>query len=474
MHQDESDIASDWAEQEFGSSALGDGRLNTRLMGLARQLAQHPAGSLPQALREPGALKAAYRFFDHSDVTAQGILASHIDSTYARMQQHPCVLIVQDTTYFDYASHPQTEGMGPLQAQGGHGMLMHGVLAMTPQRVPLGVLSARMWARPPDAPPQRGHNGDRPIEDKESVKWLDGIAAAETARLLCPDTKMVMVADREADIYEVFARCANVDIGFVVRAFRKRRTGGPVPKDLDTRLQDVPVWAQQAIAVPKRGQQAARIAQVRIKALEIGLMPPTPRKAGTALPALAPLWAVEVTELDPPSGVAPLRWLLLTNVPVTDIASAQERVEWYRVRWGIEVWHRVLKSGCRVEERQLQNRQRLERMIALYAVIAWRVMYAALLARTTPDLACTVLLEQAEWQALYCRIHTAPVPCSHAPPLREAIRWIAKLGGFIGRASDGELGAMTMWRGFQVLYSITDMYKIFHPDPAASKSVTDG
>lgn len=473
MHQDETDIASDWAEQEFGGSALGDARLNARLTGLARQLAQHPAGSLPQALCEPGALKAAYRFFDHSDVTAQGILASHIDSTHARMQQHPRVLIAQDTTYFDYAAHPQTTGMGLLQAQGGHGMLMHGVLAMTPQRVPLGVLSARMWARPSDAPLKRGHGGDLPIEDKESVKWLDGIDAAKTARLLCPDTEMVMVADREADIHEVYARCVDAGIGFVIRAFRKRRTGGPMPMDLDTRLQDVPVWAHQSIDVPRRGQQAARVAQVQIKALGIELMPPMPRKKGAALPTLAPMWAVEVTELNPPPGVAALRWLLLTNVPVTDAASAQERVEWYRVRWGIEVWHRVLKSGCRVEERQLQSRERLERMIALYAVIAWRVMYAALLTRTAPEMACTVLLEQAEWQALYCRIHATPVPCAHAPPLREAVRWIAKLGGFIGRKSDGEPGAMTMWRGFQVLYSITDMYKIFNPDPVA-KSVNDG
>ena len=473
MHQDDSDIVGDWAEQEFGRSALGDARLNARLTGLARQLAQHPAGSLPQALREPSALKAAYRFFDHSDITAQGILASHVDSTYARIQQSPRVLIVQDTTYFDYGAHPKTMGMGPLQAQGGHGMLMHGVLAITPEHVPLGVLSARMWARSLKPPRQRTHNGDHPIEDKESVKWLDGVGAAQTARLLCPDTEVVMVADREADIYEVFARCADAGIGFVVRVFRKRRIDGPVPMDLDTRLQDEPVWAQQNIAVPQKGKQSARVAQVQIKALEIELMPPTPRKAHLAQSALTPLWAVEVSEIAPPKGVAPLRWLLLTNVPVVDVAGAQERVEWYRARWGIEIWHRVLKSGCRVEERQLQNRQRLERMIALYAVIAWRVMYATLLARTTPEMECTVLLEQAEWRALYCRIHSTPVPCANAPPLREAVRWIAKLGGFIGRKSDGEPGAMTMWRGFQVLYSITDMYKIFNPDPAATP-INDG
>lgn len=473
MRQDDTDIAGDWVEQEFGRSALGDARLNTRLAVLARQLAQHPAGSLPQALGDRSALKAAYRFFDHSDITAQSILASHVESTYARIQQSQRVLIVQDTTYFDYGAHPKTKGMGPLQAQGGHGMLMHGVLAITEEHVPLGVLSARMWARPVTSPRPRTHNSDHPLEDKESVKWLDGVGAAETAQSLCPDTDIVMVADREADIHEVFARCADAGIGFVVRVFRNRRTGGPVPLDLDSRLQSEPVWARQSIAVPQKGKQSARIAQVQIKALEVELMPPTPRRVHLALPALAPLWAVEVSEIAPPQGVKALRWLLLTNVPVIDVADAQERVEWYRARWGIEIWHRILKSGCRVEERQLQSRERLERMIALYAVIAWRVMYATLLARTAPEMECTILLEQAEWQALYCRIHSTPVPCATAPPLRQTVRWIATLGGFIGRKSDGEPGAMSIWRGFQVLYAITDMYRIFNSSTAINP-IKDG
>lgn len=473
MDQDDADIAGDWAEREFGRSALGDVRLNARLKSLARELAQHPTGSLPQALKAPSDLKAAYRFFDHDDVTTQGILASHIESTYARMNQHERVLIVQDTTYFDYGHHPHTSGMGLLQAQSGYGMLMHGVLAITPQHVPLGVLSARMWVRPPDEPPKKGNNADRAIEDKESVKWLDGITVAQAAQQLCPDTEMIVVADREADIYEVYARCVDAGISFVTRAFRQRRLADELPMDVATRLQSAPVLAQQTIAVPKRKTQNARMAQVQIKSLEVELVAPTPRKKTTVLPALAPIWAVEVSEINPPPGVKPLYWLLLTNREAGDVTSAIEIVEIYRARWGIEVWHRTLKSGCRVEERQLQSRERIQRMIALYAIIAWRIMYAALLARTTPDIPCTVLLEQAEWQALYCRIQQTPVPCTQPPTLQQVVRWIAQLGGFIGRKSDGEPGSMTMWRGFQVLYSMTEMFKIFHPDNSLQR-IHDG
>lgn len=465
MEQKESVGVDDWVTEEFGNSQLGDARLDARLLSMARQLGQCPSVSLPQALQERGALKAAYRFFDHDDVSTESILASHVTSTYARIRQHKRVLFAQDTTYFDFADHPETSGMGRLQAQGGHGMLMHGVLAITPEHVPLGVMSARMWSRAPDAVARPGNNADYAMEEKESSKWLDGLEAAKEAQKACPDTEIIIVADREADIHELYARCVDVGVNFVIRAFRKRRIVGEVPVDLEERLLSAPVLAENTILVPKRKGKAARKAQVQIKVIEIELMPPTARKVGEQQLTLAPLWAVEVTELDAPEGETALRWLLLTNVVAENAESALEIVEWYRARWGIEVWHRTLKSGCRVEHRQLQSRERIERMIALYAVVAWRIMYAALLARTVPDMACTVLLEQAEWQALYCKIHATPHPCKDVPSLQQAVRWVAKLGGFIGRKSDGEPGSMTMWRGFQTLYSITDMFKIFHPNP---------
>ena len=140
--------------------------------------------------------------------------------------------------------------------------------------------------------------------------------------------------------------------------------------------------------------------------------------------------------------------MLLTSVPVTSAEEALERLDWYAARWGIERWHRVLKSGCRIESRQLESFERLRRLLTLYAVIAWRILYATMLARLVPDMPCTAILKDDEWQALYCRIHHCPTPPATAPPLRQAIRWIAQLGGFIGRASDGEPGTQTLWQGF--------------------------
>ncbi len=152
--------------------------------------------------------------------------------------------------------------------------------------------------------------------------------------------------------------------------------------------------------------------------------------------------------------------MLLTTVAVYSVEDAVERVEWYGCRWGIEVWHRILKSGCRIEARQLATAERLERCLTLYSVIAWRVVYAVMLARAVPEMSCEVLLEIAEWQALYCAIHHCPIPPESPPTLGEAVNWIAQLGGFIGRRRSDQPGPETVWRGFQHLTDLTRMYRI--------------
>ena len=157
--------------------------------------------------------------------------------------------------------------------------------------------------------------------------------------------------------------------------------------------------------------------------------------------------------------------MLLTTVPISSTEDALRILDWYACRWGIEVWHKVLKSGCRIEEKQLETAERLQRCLALYSVIAWRILYATMLARVAPDVACTVLLDEEEWQALYCRIHRVAVAPAKPPSLRQAVGWIAQLGGFLGRKGDGEPGVSVLWKGFQHLVDVTAMYRIMRPAP---------
>ena len=167
-----------------------------------------------------------------------------------------------------------------------------------------------------------------------------------------------------------------------------------------------------------------------------------------------------MTEVSAPKGAAAIEWLLLTTVPAPGIEDAIERVHWYTCRWTIEVWHRVLKTGCRIESRQLETADRLAVALTLYSIIAWRVLYATMLARTAPDLPCTVVLRKEEWQALYCNVKRVSEPTADPPSLQEAVLWIAKLGGFLARKSDGDPGPQVLWRGFQHLPYITDMFLI--------------
>lgn len=471
-----------WAVEEFGGVELGDARLTARLVRLATAVGAQPTASLPQACGpEPGALKAAYRFFDNDAVEPVTLVAGHVQATYARVAAVERVLAVQDTTYLDYTSHRATTGLGPLRSVAQQGLLAHTTLALTPERVPLGLLAQQVWARDRDtyASGAPDAHKTRPIAEKESQKWLTSLQAVIAARQACPTTHFISVGDREADVYELFAmpRVAGVDL--LVRAAWDRRVASP-ERSLWAAMEATPPAAEVTVRVPRhepqpahdgrpaRAAQPAREATLPIRFRQVTLCPPRRPPDQPRLPRLR-VWAVLAREDAPPAGSEPLEWLLLTTCPVSDVAAALEMVAWYACRWGIEVFHKVLKSGCQIEARQLETADRLRRCLALYSVVAWRVLYATLLARALPDAPCTALLETEEWQALYCITYRTTQMPATPPTLRDTVRWIARLGGFLGRSRDGEPGPTTLWRGFQRLYDHTEMYRVM-TRPAAPQT----
>src|SRR6266540_3881249 len=447
-----------WAEDEFGEADLGDVRRNARLVQLATVLGAQPSASLPDATDDPATLKAAYRFFDNDYVRAEAMLASHVQSTTRRMQAVPLVLAVQDTTYLDWTYHPATEGLGPLAAPSHQGLLAHTTLAITPERVPLGLLQQQVWAREKDLRRSDDHK-QRPIAEKESQKWLTSLEAVIAARAACPDTQFVSIGDREADVYDLFVMKRPAGVELLVRAAQDRRAEHP-EQYLWAAMATARLAATITIQMGKRGKQPARNATLNVRWQQMTLRPPK-RRAKDKLPNVS-VWAVWAIESHPPPDVEPVEWLLLTTLPISTTDDALERLGWYVARWGIEVWHKVLKSGCRIEDRQLETADRLHRCLTLYSVIAWRILYATMLAREVPNIACTVLLDADEWQGLYCRIHRVVLAPAKPPSLRTAVRWIGQLGGFPGRKGDGEPGVTVMWRGFQRLMDLTEMYRIMH------------
>lgn len=454
----------DWAQAELGDAGLGDARLDQRLVSIAASFMAAPQASIPRSSGAWSTAKATYRFLDNDKVDPEIIYERHRQSTLSRATGKPVVLAVADTTMLDYTQHPETEGLGPLGSIVSSGLLLHPTLLVTPEREPLGVIDAQTWVRDID---EFGRSDatrkDRDITEKESRKWLGSLEAAEKLQHeLGSATQVVSVFDREGDVYEVLAtaRMEERQGRILVRAQADRRLQHPQQK-IWGHLEAQPIKATLTVEVPRKTRQTGRTAELSIRFAEITVQPPEdrPKSAGN-LPVT--VHAVFANEDHPPKGAKPISWMLLTTVPVDSPDAASTMVQWYSCRWQIEILFKVLKTGCTAEERQLETAQRLIRCLAIDLVVAWRILYLTMIGRETPDLPCTVVFEDYEWKALYVFVFKSrtAVPAS-TPTLREITRTIGRLGGHLGRKSDGEPGVLTMWRGLQRLPDIAEMWQVF-------------
>ena len=448
-----------WAAVEFADVELKDARLNRRCQELAVALGQQPTAPINQACEDWADTKAAYRFFGNTDKVSPGdISAPHHRRTVDRMSQHGLVLAVQDTTFFNYTHHPHTTGLGEIgnkkQQQRGFGL--HSTLAVTPAGVPLGALTQKFFTRPIGDPAHTpGELQQLPIEEKESYKWLE--AFEQTLKLSPAGVEVVTVCDREADIYEMFVLAQEKQTGLVIRASADRVLAEKEVRKLWAKVEQQPVAGHLTLQIAKNQQRQARQATVSVRFSQVKLRPPW-RPQQKKLPVVT-LTAILVREDDPPEGVdEPIEWLLLTNTLVEGFDDAVRVVGWYGCRWQIEVYHKIIKSGCTVEDCRLETAERLQNYIALISVIAWRLHWLTYLNRNDPDLPCTVILTPTEWQALYMRIHRTTSLPSTPPTVRQAVRWIAQLGGFLGRKHDGEPGITVIWRGWQRLQDMADTW----------------
>lgn len=453
----------DWAQQEFGAADL-DARLVRRTIGVARDFFAHPTANLPQACGSAARLKGALRLFQHKHTTMETLLAPHREATWERIGKEPIVLAVCDSTTVNYSAHPATEDLGPIGStqDGPVGLWLHETLAFTPAGVPLGLLQVQHWARDPERFGAKHARKVRPFEEKESYKWMKSWQAVVQAQAACEATQIVMVADRESDVYELIAAAHGERARLLIRAEANRRLQEGEAALLWPHLHAQPVAGTVTLKVGKRQHCPAREATVSVRFSKVTLRPPAQRSQLGTLSAYA-VWAREET---PPEGVEPLDWMLITTVPTTSFEQACERLSWYACRWGIEIYHRTLKNGCRIEQRQLGEAKRLEACLAIDLVVAWRVFHLVHLGRSIPQAPCTLYFEEMQWKALLCFTDKSPIAPAQPPSLNEAMRRVAKLGGFLGRKGDGDPGAQTLWLGLQRLDDITAMYRLFAIPPA--------
>lgn len=455
-----------WAEEEFGTVRFFDERLKQRLYILAQDFYNNSEANIPEACGSKARTMAAYRFFNNKAVSMDVILTPHTEATIERIKEHPVVLAPQDTTTLDYNTHPMTEGLGPTGSGGeGLGMLLHDTLAFTPEGTPLGILDAQCWVRDPQETGKSKKRQRLPIEEKESIKWLHSYRKVAEIQKLCPDTLIVSVGDRESDIYELLVEATKDPLGpgLLIRSDRARLR--KVDEEEQSYLWDFlaagDVAAKLRIHIPHAGSRKARDTWVELRFSKVEVRPPKRDAKGPPIV----LWAVRLSELPPESDTAqptvPLEWMLLTTVPVETAEDAKTRVEWYAGRWGIEVYHRTLKSGCRIRNRQLGTADSLQACIGLDMVVAWRIYHLTMLGRDTPDVACTSFFTDVEWKTLCCLVTKNPRPPDKPPTMAEAVRMVGQLGGHLGRKSDGMPGTQVLWRGLQHLDNAVEAVELF-------------
>ncbi len=395
-------------------------------------------------------------FWGNDRVSHAAIVAQQRQATLERVQGAKRVLLLQDTTSFDFSQRKAVGGLGPLENEHCQGFLAHSTLAVSEAGVPLGLLGQHVWVRQEETVGKRHQRHERAFEDKESYKWVQGLPDATTQAEL---PEAVVICDRESHVYDFLDELMERRMDFIVRA-AEGRSFTPDNQELFGALAELPVQAHLTIDLQRHPEREARQAQVAMRFTRLRLKRP---QRSQARRAALNVYAIEVVEPAPPDGETPLHWLLLTSVTVTTPEQAQLVLRYYTYRWLIERFHYTLKSGCKLEERQLREATRLQRLLAVFSLVAWKLLWLTYQARQTPDAPCTVILQSHEWQALFAFVHRSQRLPDQPPSLRQAVRWIAQLGGFLGRKGDGDPGVKVLWRGWSRLQDIAATWSIVHP-----------
>ena len=472
-----------WAAKEFADVSLGDKRLDARLVKLCDRFSNAPESPINQACADWAETKAAYRFFQNENVEVGEILAAHRCKTAKRAKQHKMVLAVQDTSYFVYTSHPKTEGLGKMSLKKGknvkkiysNGLVVHTCLAVTTEGLPLGLLDQKIFLRKLRSKKTRRGKASKPhdhlpVEEKESYRWLEAMANTKEAM---GDTEIITVCDREADLYDFFKLSHQIGSPVLVRANadrtinRNSRYAEKGVMKLWEHMGQQPETGSHTIDIPKRSktkhykEREARTATVTVRFGSFRLNPPrnNVKHNKEYLPDIE-MNAVYVVEPNPPDGEEPVEWMLLTNLAVRSFDEAYEKVLWYCLRWRIEMYFKVLKSGFRVEACRLGHAERLARYLTVMSIVAWRLFMITLIARTDPAVPCSTLLADHEWKVLFLKANKNKSLPKKPPRIGDVVIWVAKLGGYLARRNDGPPGTITLWRGWKRLVDLTEGWNL--------------
>jgi hypothetical protein len=441
-----------WARAEMAGVEVWDQRCRGSLERICEQVLARPEESFSAACG-PGLRQAGSRIFGAPQLSVEKLVAGHVEQTAQRCQAHAEGIVAQDTTEVNYTSHKGARGLGPINGNpDSRGLWLHTALALTPEGVPLGLLSQESWARDPATFGTAAQRRTRPVAEKESQKWLTGLR--RVAEALPDGPRVVLVQDREADVFAFLAASRPAHVELIVRVCQPRRVEVEAgvaegPRNVLAAARQAPVVGQVPVQVPRKPGQPEREAILELAASAVRVKAPRRRTADVPAGSL-PLWVVRATEIAPPPGGKPIEWILLTTLAIDSFAAASRCVHDYALRWRVERFHYTLKQGCMVERLQFEEAHTLKNALVLYSIVAWRLLWLTYTARQQPEAPATEVLPPLELQVLE---QTSQAPVTTA---REAIRVLAQLGGFPTNPSAKEPGVKVLWRGLRRLEAMVE------------------
>jgi len=465
-----------WIMEEMQTADLRDKRLERRLNKLLDSLSKSSTASIPGACNDRAEMVAAYRFFDNEKIEFENVLEPHIDATYKRIAEQAVVLMVHDTTELDLTRPAsQMQGTGPLHQGKRCGALLHPLIAFTTDGTPLGTAYAEAWSRQShsdkpklSANQRRVACNGKPLSQKETYRWLQTAKQCQTIKAHCPDTQLIMVADRESDITEVIDYCSSQDdFDWVIRGGVDRILSKSKQSEASTKVRDKLLEGKTRLKKKMRIRSRVSWGSASLKhhpsqaCGKVSLNDPR-RSVGQRKVDGVTVNAVLVGEIDPPEGVQPVEWLLLTSLPIESVQQLEAIIDHYEKRWVIELYFKVLKSGCKIESRRFEHMDRFLPALALYMIVAWRSLHVCRVSRTMEDSSCELIYEKAEWQSVWQIVKRSPPP-KRPPRLMEMTKIVAQLGGYVNRKNSGPPGPQTMWIGLQRMHDIASCWNAFGP-----------
>lgn len=431
---------------------LPDVRLVARCRRVLAAWLRHPGATLAQAAADRAEAKAGYNLLANGDVPAAALVEAICQHGGEECAGESRVYIVQDTTSLEFGHREPIEGLGPVTSSGTQGLLVHTSLALSAHGLPLGLTAQRIWTRPPEKLPPKHL---RPMSERESMKWLEGMR--ESASRLPAGCHPIFVMDREGDIHEVLAEARAAGWGVIVRSHYNRRVAGEAAWLRET-VEQQAVALEYGLTVPrKKGERPSRETRMELRHCTVTLTPSCKAAPHRQPVAVA---VVLVTEPEPPADVEALQWCLITTEPVTTAEQARTIVERYTWRWRVEEFHLALKSGCKIESYQFDHGDRIEKVVALLSEVALTIVKTTYWARTAPEAPASVLLDDYEIEALRRRMHGTRNRMPDGPlTIADAVRLIGRLGGHLGRKCDGPVGVRSLWKGWVLLQAMASVLR---------------